>query len=286
MSQRRLLPVVLVAAALLTPGCQSPGLDAATEVATPVSTTRWPVGFEIHVGGRVGRATGHLQTPRGGMPGTTSPERPTLEEIGADTGAEITAGLLARWGRHEVALGNSILFLQGDNTLSRDLTSQADFYAAGTSVESDSWISFHDLAYRYAFPVPLGACDGLTVRPEVGGSAFHLEYLLKGSNGEDADRSYTHVAPHLGLGIAWRRRGSPVSFEARARQTLVDLMPDDRQVDLFEVTGRVRYDLGTSLSLDLETGWRRLRFQDDQTVPNDLDVKFGPWIGLGLDWRL
>ena len=42
------------------------------------------------------------------------------------------------------------------------------------------------------------------------------------------------------------------------------------------------FDLSRSWTLDLEGGYQHLGFEDDQALPNDIDVEFGPFVGLGI----
>jgi len=42
------------------------------------------------------------------------------------------------------------------------------------------------------------------------------------------------------------------------------------------------FDLSRNWTIDMEAGYRHLGYEDDQTLPNDIDVDFGPFLGLGL----
>jgi hypothetical protein len=234
---------------------------------------------------RVGQVSGDLQTGKGGSVGTTSQERPTLEEIGVQLGHEPGIEVKAMWRGHEVNLDASALFLYGDINLRDPLVSQDQQFPAGTNVESRTYLLLGRAAYRKHLDLRLGR-ECLALRPGGGVSMFRFHYQLEGNNGARTDREYGHLTPHLELGFAWRPGGtSKVWLSADVRQTLPWVMPKSNQTFQFEVVGAVHLDLDPNWSLHLEGGWRRFTFTDEQPVPNDIDIDFGPWIGFGLTAR-
>src|SRR5438093_7783564 len=52
-----------------------------------------------------GPVSGHLQTPSGGRPGTSSSDRPTLGEIGINSASIYDAEAMASFGDHGIYLG-------------------------------------------------------------------------------------------------------------------------------------------------------------------------------------
>lgn len=277
---RRAPPVPLVAALVLGAASALSGCTG-----RPLAPGGARIGVEVTPRIRGGPVSGDLQTGKGGAPGSSSLGRPTLEEIGVNEAVEPGLEVVVRWKRHEVVLDGAALLLDGDSTLSEPLVSQGDLYPAGTAVESDTSIVFARLGYRYRATLCLGE-EAIDILPGAGVSWFQYDYRLDGSNGEDADRNYSHWAPGLALGLSWRPRGrGPVRFTADFSQTLPFLLPDDNQTDIFEAAARVHYDLTRNWSLHLETGYRHFEFEDDQPLPNHPQVDFGPWIGVGLSAR-
>src|SRR5262245_23130873 len=55
------------------------------------------VTFAAEGGVLYGSVDGYLQTPNGGGPGTTSPHRPTLHELGIDDAVLYEAGMKTQW---------------------------------------------------------------------------------------------------------------------------------------------------------------------------------------------
>src|SRR5262245_24977676 len=115
---------------------------------------------------RVGAVDGHLQTGKGGAPGTSSPGRPTLEEIGVQLAHEPGVQVKVAWRNHELLVDTNLMLLPGGTTLANDLTSQAQLFPANTEVDSKSWIFHGRAAYRHRFQLKLGS-ECLGIRPGV-----------------------------------------------------------------------------------------------------------------------
>ena len=214
---------------------------------------------------------------------TSSPGRPTLEEIGVEVGQEVGTELVMEWDRHELALDASALLLFGDDVLEQQLISQGEVFPAGTAVDSDTWIALGRLAYRYRFDVGIGAKERLVVKPGVGVTSMTVHYELEGDHGGDVHRDYTHGVPHVELGLEWRPgMQGRWSLSADVRQSLYWLEGSSNQTNLFAGLLGAHFDLSRSWTLDLEGGYQHLGFEDDQALPNDIDVEFGPFVGLGI----
>src|SRR5262245_28907593 len=96
-----------------------------------------------------GPANGQLQTPSGGEPGSTSKERPTLEELGIETASVFDVSATAGWGPHELYIGGQWICLSGSATLDQTLISQGMTFPAGTSVDSSVQFDWYRFGYRY-----------------------------------------------------------------------------------------------------------------------------------------
>ena len=233
-----------------------------------------------------GPVDGSLQTGQGGNPGTSSPGRPTLEEIGVDHGQDVGTDVVFAWGRHELGVDASLMLLFGEATLEEDLISHGETFPAGTAVESDTWFAHGSIAYRYRFDVPLGTSDRLVTRPGVGLTGILFDYELEGDNGAEAERRYTHGVPHAELGLEWRP--SPDAswwLSADVRQTLYGLLGGANKAHLFQGLIGAHHALSRRWSVQLEAGYHHLGYQDDQTLPNHIELEFGPFLGLGFRAR-
>lgn len=233
-----------------------------------------------------GPADGSLQTGEGGSPGTSSPGRPTLEEIGVDDVQDIGADVAFAWGHHELGLDASLMLLFGDAVLEEDLISHGETFPAGTAVESSTWFAHGRIAYRYRFDVALGASDRLVVRPGAGLTAILFNYALEGDNGADAERRYTHGVPHLELGLEWwPSTDSSWWLSADVLQTLYGVRSGADENNLFQGVFGAHHALSRGWSIQLEAGYHHIGFEDSQTLPNSIELDIGPFVGVGFTGR-
>ena len=70
-----------------------------------------------------GPVHGHVQTPSGGNRGTTSVNRPTLEELGIDNASVYDAELTLGWRPHEAFVGGRWFGMSEEETLEDELIS-------------------------------------------------------------------------------------------------------------------------------------------------------------------
>ena len=261
---------------------------AVTRAAIPAWHRPWPccVKLEVEVYARAGKASGYLQTPRGGQPGTSSVRRPTVGELDAEGAGEIGFRIRALYRRSELFLEAGGLSLAGCNVLGEDLVSQGSLFPAGSSVDSSSGLGIWRLGYRYRFDVRTGRRSGLEIRPGAGLTGLWVDYRLDGSNYAVADRSYFHVAPHVDLALAWRPCvTSRWWLSGSVGQTLTFVMPETNQMNLFDANLRVNFDFAKKWTAYLETGYRTIDWHDAQPMENHIHVKYGPFVGLGLSFQ-
>jgi hypothetical protein len=72
-----------------------------------------------------GEVDGFVQSPSDGAPGTTSPSRPTLSEIGIDDASIFDASLNVQFDQHIFTARGQIIRLSGSDTLSTALISES-----------------------------------------------------------------------------------------------------------------------------------------------------------------
>lgn len=230
---------------------------------------------------RVGPLTGWLQTPKGGQPGTTTLERPTFEELGADTLVAPTADLRAAFGRHRIHAGASLWILHGSATLEEDLVSHDDAYPAGTAMTCDTEILAHWIGYGYTLDLS-GGRGRMVLTPGLGLYGYGQRYAISGG-ANDSSRDFTSYSPMMDAELAWDAGG-------RVRLSLSLMLVADEALGLSSPTNavdavvRLHYDLARRASLHLAVGWSSLEHYDEQQVPNHSDMQ-APWAGVGLDWR-
>lgn len=261
--------------------CACSGAGRAGEVPPQLAPSR-----EVTLRYWRGPVNGSLQTGQGGKQGTSSLGRPTLEEIGVDQGEDIGTEALFAWGRHELGVDASLMLLFGEANLDEELISHGETFPAGTAVESNTWFAHGSAAYRYRLDVALGGSHRLLVRPGAGFTGILFDYALEGDNGAEAERRYTHGAPHLELGLGWRPSTDGTWWlSADVRQTLYGLLGGPNQTHLFQGVIGAHHELSRHLSVQLEAGYHHLGFEDSQELPNHIELDFGPFLGVGFSGR-
>jgi len=241
-----------------------------------------------------GKADGHLQTPDGGNPGTSSQNRPHLDEIGADDDFDGFDGALdLSWREHHVDLGGQWIDLDGSATLDKPLVSNGVRFLAGQRVDSDVQLDWYRIGYRYRFDIPIGKSQHLFVAPGIQGVYFDYDYELKGLNTtfttathQRASRSFPQGGMRLGGTLAWQPHpmfaiegegwwGVPIDETAR----ILDV----------GIAGKLRvfqFERGPGAWVHLGVRYERIEFRDDQELPNDIDVELGPMLNAGFELRL
>jgi hypothetical protein len=262
------------------------GCAARAPSATPLDGVDEP-NFSLQATYLYGPANGFVQTPSGGEPGTTSRKRPRLDEVGIDDASIADAEGRARWGPQEAYAGGQWVRLAGEDTLADDLISQGRTFPAASDVSSDVKLDWYRVGYRYRFEWDDRSTGRpvFTLAPGVGADLLDFGYTLDGtSGGERADRSYIKAGAQLGLEADWHitNRWSLVA------DTLCSVpIPNTPFIVKADLTAR--YRLLTRRRWDVTAlagiGYERIEYEDDQTVPNHVQVDFGPMLVVGLNVR-
>jgi hypothetical protein len=232
---------------------------------------------------------GSVQTPSGGEPGTTSPKRPRLSEIGIDDAHVADAALTLGTGNHGLYLGAQFIELSGAATLESTLVSQANTFTAGTRVESDVSLDWYRAGYRYRWVLDPGQGNqpAFTLYPSVGAALLTFDYKLKeagdAAGGPRVSRSYSKALPQLGLTAEWRPGAGPLAVSAGAMgfPAIGSATPE-----IFTESLLLKYQFLHQPALDVEgvvgVQFEQFYYRDDQPVPNRIDVDLGPLLVVGL----
>jgi hypothetical protein len=223
---------------------------------------------------------GRVQTPRGGEPGTTSSDRPTLDELGIKNANPGDFRANMSWGHHGLYLGATIVHLSGSNTLDSTLVSQGITFPAGSPADSQLKFDWYRLGYRYIFPVDWGNRT-LEIAPSVGAALLDFRYRLSSQGIETVDRSYAKLGAQAGVSVTWPFMDN-LSLVVEARAPI----PVPHWPEITSVQGVIKYrflehdDLAISGMAGLGYDW--IYYKDNQRVPNDLKVDL-PLGVLGLE---
>jgi len=234
-----------------------------------------------------GPVSGHLQTPSGGRPGTTSPNRPTLSELGIEHASIFDAEIRPGIGKNEIYLGSQWVRMQKRRvTLDEDLTSQGNFFPAGTIVEADVKMDWYRLGWRYLIQRgdEPGAFLPVDIHSRLGAALLDFRYKLDSGGPAEVDRGYKKVAPQLGIDMEWH---ATKKFSIAGE--LTSTVPFSSMPLIITADVVAKYDFiekgGCTLSGFIGAGYEKISFHDSQQVNNDINADFGPMIKVGLELK-
>jgi hypothetical protein len=272
---------VLLTLLLTVAGCASGGGKR------PDPTHGWQLAVEARY--LYGPVKGKLQTPTGGNPGTTTNNRPTLKELGFEHASVPDVSATTDLGNHRIYAGYRFLRLSGSSTLDQPLISQGHSFPAGESVSADVTLDWFRVGYAHRFVVnlPGDQLPDLALYPAVGAAILNFDYRLQQRGpGGDVHRSYILPTPQIGLGAEWPLTGRL----ALVADGLVSIPVGSQPlINSGEIGARYRIVDDRRLRVDAFIGvaYDHIQYNDDarQTVPNDIDVRFGPAVVAVLAFR-
>jgi hypothetical protein len=230
-----------------------------------------------------GLASGEVQTPSGGRAGTTTLHRPTLDELGIEHASAFDLSGTLGWGQHEIYLGGQWLRMSGSATLGADLTTQERQFLAGSEVDAHLQFDWYRVGYRHRFGLADGPGDGprFILSPSAGAAMMSFDYELSSPGLRSAHRSYSKVAPQLGMEIEWRATERLSVVGAVSSTVPISNMP---LIVTAEVVGRYRVVDREAFTLTgtAGLGFESVSYKDNQDVPNHVEVDLGPMLILGL----
>lgn len=243
--------------------------------------------FQVDAGSAFlhGPVDGRVQTPSGGKPGTTSPGRPTFEELGIRSGSVGDFWANVSRGRHGLYAGGRITRLSAAGTLEDPLISQNIRLAAGLPVETYTKFDWYRVGYRHAFPWVWGD-KTIEFYPSIGATLLDFHYMLSSPELELAgvDRSYAKVGAQIGLGVTW-----PLTERLSLSGQLLGPIPLPHAPEILSAQVAVQYRFpereGVSISGLFGVGYDHISYTDGQTVPNDIEADMGPMGLLSLEIR-
>jgi len=235
-----------------------------------------------------GPVSGHLQTPSGGRPGTTSSNRPSFGEIGINTASIYDAEVLPSFRDHGMYFGGQWIRLSGERDLEERLISQGETFAAGSRVTSDVKLDWYRVGYRYRIQRgdEAGAeLPNTEIYSRLGAAILDFHYRLDGAGSTRADRSYVKVAPQMGVEMEWHAT-TKFSIAGEITSTL----PFSSIPWIVTTQLEAKYQFfeknGVRLSGFVGAGYEKINFHDDQDVSNEINADFGPMLRVGLELRM
>jgi hypothetical protein len=272
MHRLRCLPFALVTVLSL---CSS---EALADDAEPAPKREFE--FSLDGAASYGNLTGFVQIPLGGEPGTTSPDRPTLREMGIQDAVAWEVEARARWHHILVYGGYNALEPDGSGTLGEPLVSHGVAFAAGSPFHSSLKLNVAHFGGGFRFDFP---SERVTLAPVIEFALLDFSYSLS-TPSASASRGFSVGAARLG-GEATMELGH--GFELGFRG--VASLPISHMPQLAELDGHVSYRFDVVRMLRgrvfLGTGMRWFDFEDAQTVPNRIQIRTGALLRGGLSFE-
>lgn len=223
---------------------------------------------------RSGKVDGFTQTPTGGQPGSSSPERPDFAELGYDDAHRPRLGLSWPALGIEWQLQAERLRLGGRQTLQQDLITRGVWIPAGSELDSTLQFDWYSASARQSFWSKAGwqadwqlALIGVDFESDIRIEGNHIRRAYS-SKGVQAGLSLRYqLAETVALQLSGRRGYRAAHFVA---------------LDDWALALEWQH---SCLTLIGELGAFSLSYRDHQPLPNRLQFEQAETVGFGLVWQ-
>jgi hypothetical protein len=223
----------------------------------------------------------------GGQPGSTSPGRPTFEEIEFRDMLVQSGGLVARRRNHSFSLIGNLATRIDSSTLTTGFLNRREEYFAGDHVRTELKTHLYCLRHQYHLPVR----DRFKVPVDVSIGASLVVWDFK----------FRIIGPNGRAGIGGREFSqSNMHFQSSARVELglltlffEAMLPVPVEIHNFSA---MRFDVYAErllwkknlliCHLFFGVSYSRIRFTDNQAIPNDILIDFSPTVNAGFRIQL
>jgi len=254
-----------------------PSLAATPAFAGSEPETR-PLEVTLHGAYSFGYVDGFMQTPLGGVPGTSNGRRPTLGELGIHNGGFYDAGLAARWHQLGFYGGYQGIGLEGNGHLPSPLVSHGVSFGEGDSFQTKDRFDWFRLGGGWNFQLAGGR---LELFPKADLAVLDFRYKLA-SPSQDASRSYVKAGFRLGLEGSWSfTRNLSLKLDGAAS------VPIANTPQIATLGATMNWRLFPSAhavrpTLFFGAGAEWIDYEDSQTLPNHVRLRLGPLLTGGL----
>ena len=237
-----------------------------------------------------GQASGRLQTPAGGQEGSVTPSEPQIDESGT-LSAELVFG--RRLNNHLLFVSYRNWGFEGTDTYqslpqnnptpggTECVPIQNAFFCNGDEVKARvdmDWLSF---GYGYALDFTLKGGRSLLVVPYTQLDIYRFEMEIDHVDDEKAaengrvDRRYNKGGLRVGGILEWDQNHW-LSWGGKVASSIVlSAQPTTTDIEAY-ARFRLWDSQNTRGSLRAGVGYTFFRYNDNQTVPNQLEVEMGP----------
>ncbi|MEM1244498.1 MAG: hypothetical protein AAGG80_06765 [Pseudomonadota bacterium] len=228
-----------------------------------------------------GKTRGFSQIPAGGGPGTTSPRRPYLNQLGVDR--TNIYNLMLAWHVNQFKLYGGYQFdrQSGHSRVTQLTLTHATTFPAGANVRTRYNFDLARIGIAYFYP---HATQRLIIYPAVEWTLLNFRSSLT-SPGIRTQRDFDASTVRFGSGFIYN-----FSHQLAFNMTAFTVIPNLTQLDVYTVAGRFMYLLAPQTrsqpTIFLGMRWQRIRFQDHQRVPNYIKITEWPLLEVGIKVKL
>ena len=236
--------------------------------------------IEITLQGSVyfGYADGFLQTPLGGQPGTTTPQKPTLHELNIDDAVFYEGRVRLQWKQLGVYGGYQAIGLDGSGTLTQPLISHGVSFAAGQPFHTNNRLDWFDAGAGWNLFL---MDERLEIFPKAEFAVLDFSYKLS-TPSASTSRSYAKGCVRLGAEATYHFNPA-LSFRLDGAASL----PLSDTPQIATLTGAFYFNLlrhshRLKPALFAGGGMEWIDYEDNQQMPNHIHVNLGPFVTGGL----
>ena len=222
---------------------------------------------------------GFQQTPKGGTVESTSPERPTFDELNIKSKNYPTFGLWSAYKAYKLSFDYLPLRLQGETILSSPLVTHAIPIPAGSFFHAETNDDLYILGLSRIFKININW--EISPSLKINGLDHHYEFQ---SGGFSSTRAF--FATGLGLGLDT----SYVFTNNIELNAAIAVSIPVTSLEVYQAKIALAYRWYPSNNLLIKpyatVGWNKIEFKDNQPIPNYLQFRLSPaWgLGLSLEW--
>ena len=235
------------------------------------------IAFGVQGSFNFGPIDGFFQTPAGGRPGTSSAQRPKLDELGINDVTFYDTRLTMQWRDLLVYGGYEFIRLSGSDTLSQPLISHGVSFAGGERVSTDDQLDWGRFGAGWSFGF---LDDRLKVTPKAELALLNFGYHVAGAS-QSADRSYIKGCVRVGIeGIYYLNSRISLNLDGSASLPLsntpqIATVTATASVLLFESHGIKPHAFAG-------VGMQWIDYEDNQTLANHIKANIGPFLTAGV----
>lgn len=239
---------------------------------TPAFAHDWALGLDASF--NFAWIDGFQQTPKGGSIGSTSPKRPSFDELSLSTHTDFELNAFLFFNHYYLAFSFLPIHLKGDTILSADLTTHDIPLTAGRYFEAKVDDELYTLQAGYQFEI----CPRWHMIPTLNLYWWNHDYQFQ-SPPFRSSRKFGASGFGLGLQNDWQLTSHWVL------QAIANLTVPATNLDVYQAKLSLGYRFCHSslvIQPHIDVEWQTVRFKDNQTIPNYLKYSEEPAIGFGI----